>query len=1222
MGFFDSRSKKSSDERSVQDLIKIVRSDPKGRYAALVLLKKIGNPNAIDTFYEMLNDPSSRIRRISIEALGEMGNTSAISSLANLINTNDFSPTGKRTNFGHAENIILAKEAIGKIQQRSNTYETIKTEIPQSPPHPLPLNNGVNWTTEDIQVLRQSWGERKFIHEIVNRLNRSADSIVHKLIETGLIGYNDDNCYPKPARFGFTWSDQERTQLISELKSGKSIPEIANIHQRNKNSILHTMVSLKTFNYNDSNLLEIYTEKSVALDTNQLIRTLVSELENNSNIDIRNSAATQLGSFPEPSVVNALIKCVKNDPKVRYRALVALRNIGDTLTIPVFIERSKDPSVKIRLVSVNALGEIGDSTVIKHLESLIKSKDHQNILKYGGNPEIIQAARDAIQKIRLKEHSGEPQPDLPEDSSDTHVLSSIQEIDARIKKGLAREIVANGELPFIINSAQNNHNDIRMHANYALGNLALNGEGEQVIQAGALPILIGALSDPYHRARSSSAWALSALAEKGQAQNLEKMGVIQPLITGLKDSDNLVRGCSARALDAIAYAGFANDLITCNAVPPLVQNLEDYFDNVRKKSIWALWSIAIKGKTDIFGQDSVLKPLIKYVLDKDVEVRSGSLHLLGVLGRKGLSERIIIAGITSPLIKSLSSRSRRVRGAAAWALGEIDQGITGDEFIQGGAIAELEKISDNSNKILIFNETQSSWIDKSIHEIVENTLCILRKKEQSVLDEKLELTLSLDRTQLSAERSHKLGITLTNTGASPVENVFLTFSNEFETKGIKPISVKAGQSSRMDISIFPKTVGNILLEITLTYKDIKGREYKKVQEFWIDVISDPTPFTPVGTPNRTPQDTPEIGFTPRELPHELAAYYLVTSYLGKGGFARVFRAKKQDGTEVALKIPISLDKNSGRAFYNEMQHWTQMVHPNIVRVYDFSITPIPYLELELCDQSLDKLPKPMPVDEAAWIIFYISEGLKYAHAKGIIHRDLKPQNILLKDGIPKISDWGLAKVTAETRLSTVSIFTLHYAAPEQIDNRSKDERTDIWQLGVILYELVTGTVPFKGNNIEVLSGITLKPATPPSAINTEATILDTVTLKCLEKDPAKRYQTVKELQKDLAHILNITIPIIVEKSTQIGNMLKSALFCGDLVMINLLTGNMKSAYKYLLDLVQYTRGDVKVQVQELSEQLKMRMEMGVTEIPPELIEKAEILVHQVSMGVRNREYQE
>jgi hypothetical protein len=287
-------------------------------------------------------------------------------------------------------------------------------------------------------------------------------------------------------------------------------------------------------------------------------------------------------------------------------------------------------------------------------------------------------------------------------------------------------------------------------------------------------------------------------------------------------------------MDKIAFAGFANDLVLLNAVPPLVQNLEDNYDNVRKKSIWALWSIAVKGKAEIFGQDSFLKPLIKYVLDKDVEVRSGSLHLLGVLAKKGLSERILGAGITPPLIKSLSSRSRRVRGAAAWVLGEIDQGIKGDEFIQSGAIAELEKISDNSNKILIFDETNSFWVDKSIHEIVENTICILRKKEQSA--EKPELTLTLDHTQLIADDWDRMTIKLENRGNALAKDVRLTFSEEFDTRWIKPATINAGTTTSLDIGIRPKVKGKIPLEVTAMYRDGSDKEYHETHEFWIDVV--------------------------------------------------------------------------------------------------------------------------------------------------------------------------------------------------------------------------------------------------------------------------------------------------------------------------------------------------------------------------------------------------
>ncbi|MCX6690883.1 MAG: serine/threonine-protein kinase, partial [Methanoregula sp.] len=314
-------------------------------------------------------------------------------------------------------------------------------------------------------------------------------------------------------------------------------------------------------------------------------------------------------------------------------------------------------------------------------------------------------------------------------------------------------------------------------------------------------------------------------------------------------------------------------------------------------------------------------------------------------------------------------------------------------------------------------------------------------QKKKVKDPKPELTLSLDRTQLSAERWHKLGITLTNTGLADVENVAFAFSSEFETKGIKPISVKAGQSSRTDIRILPKNAGNILLDVTLTYKDLKGMEYKKVQEIPVDVVEKGTTTSP---PSETPaspvsQFTPRP-LTPKQLPPELSDRYSESEFIGKGGFARVFKAKRKDGKYVAVKVPISLDASTGKSFIAEMQNWTKLSHPNIVRVFDYNIMPMPYFEEELCDSALGDQNKPIESEAAAWILFNICEGLKFAHAQKIIHRDLKPQNILLKNGVPKISDWGLSRIISVATTTTAMSFTPSYAAPEQIGNKVKDER--------------------------------------------------------------------------------------------------------------------------------------------------------------------------------------
>jgi serine/threonine protein kinase len=354
-------------------------------------------------------------------------------------------------------------------------------------------------------------------------------------------------------------------------------------------------------------------------------------------------------------------------------------------------------------------------------------------------------------------------------------------------------------------------------------------------------------------------------------------------------------------------------------------------------------------------------------------------------------------------------------------------------------------------------------------------------------------------------------------------------------------------------------------------------------------------------------------------PPNLMKKYSEWDFIGKGGFARVFKAKRNDGTYVAVKIPLLLDESTGKSFIAELQNWTRLDHPNIVKVYNFNIMPTVYFEMELCDSSLANAKIPVECEEAAWIIFNVCEGLKYTHSHNIIHRDLKPQNILLKNGVPKISDWGLSSVMSKSTSTTVTSFTPYYAAPEQIGNRKKDERTDIWQLGVIFYEMVTGVLPFTGDSmVEVMAGIATKNPKPPSQINPSTRDLEPFILKCLEKDPAKRYQSVFELQKALGQYLKVNYAESLKMSVTANDLRRSASYCGDLVMVNLLTGDMKSAYKYLTDLVNYAEGDVKPLAKELSDQIKMRMEMGVTEIPDELIQKAEIIVHKVSVGFRNK----
>lgn len=353
------------------------------------------------------------------------------------------------------------------------------------------------------------------------------------------------------------------------------------------------------------------------------------------------------------------------------------------------------------------------------------------------------------------------------------------------------------------------------------------------------------------------------------------------------------------------------------------------------------------------------------------------------------------------------------------------------------------------------------------------------------------------------------------------------------------------------------------------------------------------------------------------LPPELADIYPEWEYLGKGGFARVFKARRKDGLYVAVKIPIMSDVRTGKTFIAEMQTWKKLSHPNIVKLYDFNIMPVPYLEEELCDSVLSSVKKPVVPEEAAWIVFNICEGLKCAHAQKIVHRDLKPQNILIRDGVPKISDWGLSRILTEMTTATSAAFTLTYAAPEQITRGLKDERTDIWQLGVIFYELLTGIVPFGGSSmIGITRNITTMDPKLPGEILPAAAVLDPVVMRCLSKDPKMRYPSVYLLQKDLAEFLRISYTESLKMSTSSGDHSRSAYLTGELVMTHLKTGDIANSYTYLLDLVHFTKGDVKSDARELSEQIKMRMDMGITEVPDELIQKAGSIVRTVSAGYR------
>ena len=215
-----------------------------------------------------------------------------------------------------------------------------------------------------------------------------------------------------------------------------------------------------------------------------------------------------------------------------------------------------------------------------------------------------------------------------------------------------------------------------------------------------------------------------------------------------------------------------------------------------------------------------------------------------------------------------------------------------------------------------------------------------------------------------------------------------------------------------------------------------------------------------------------------DFPSQLISKYEPLELLGKGGFAKVFKVKrKSDGKILALKVP-DLDERAKKMIMKEIEAWKKLDHPNIVKLLDTYEYPIPHIELEFVEgvqvgikiaRDLGDYPKPVKEELAISFVEGIAKGLSHAHSKNVVHRDLKPQNVLLSNLIPKITDWGLAKIRAiSTTASMMKGLTLQYAAPEQIGGQtygSTDNRTDIFQLGLIFYELLTGRLPYHSDSV-------------------------------------------------------------------------------------------------------------------------------------------------------------
>jgi serine/threonine protein kinase len=282
-------------------------------------------------------------------------------------------------------------------------------------------------------------------------------------------------------------------------------------------------------------------------------------------------------------------------------------------------------------------------------------------------------------------------------------------------------------------------------------------------------------------------------------------------------------------------------------------------------------------------------------------------------------------------------------------------------------------------------------------------------------------------------------------------------------------------------------------------------------------------------PDRAPK--PEMEPTGSLSPAALAALsqrYEILAEAGHGSMGDVYKARDRETREVValklLKSEIASDQTMIERFKNELLFARKITHKNVCRVYEFNrIGPVAYTSMEFVEgESLRSVLNRfggLPTRKTIDLVGQICSGLKEAHAQGIVHRDLKPENVMIDgQGNVKIMDFGIARsMEAVTRLTGSMVGTPAYMAPEQVAGKAVDYRTDIYSLGLILYELFTGAQAFQAENAVAVALKQMRESPiPPHEIEPMIPVgIERAILKCLEKEPAKRFQSIPELEAAL-----------------------------------------------------------------------------------------------------------
>ncbi len=282
--------------------------------------------------------------------------------------------------------------------------------------------------------------------------------------------------------------------------------------------------------------------------------------------------------------------------------------------------------------------------------------------------------------------------------------------------------------------------------------------------------------------------------------------------------------------------------------------------------------------------------------------------------------------------------------------------------------------------------------------------------------------------------------------------------------------------------------------------------------------------------------------------------YEIIDKVGSGGMADVYKARDQRLNRfVAIKVlkpEYSSDKSFVNKFRAEAQSAAGLSHPNIVNVYDVGDdSGLHYIVMELVEgitlkRFIERKGK-LEVKEAVGIGIQIAQGMEAAHDNRIIHRDIKPQNIIIsRDGKVKVTDFGIAKATNSNTITSNAMGSVHYLSPEQARGGYSDEKSDIYSLGVTLYEMLSGKVPFAGDNTVSVALLHIQgEAMPLRELDPEIPVsIDKIVQKCMQKRPERRYHSSSELIADLKRAISnpdgdfVQIPAFVSSDSPTINI--------------------------------------------------------------------------------------